>query len=252
MSEEKPRLVITTVGTSLIEKLSKEYIKVKGLHVKNELYDHDFSRQMESLQKECADMVTSEAESKFTVENDEVQSALVKLKELNLGLDALFAPAEIASLWRLNLNEGQDKIILLNSDTPEGVFCARVIAHYFRKFIEMDNDMDKGVLKVEGLQVENAVDFKNCGLKALKGTVNSIIEKYGGKREIIFNITGGFKAVIPYLTILAWESNKDLVYIFEESESLIKIKRPKEISVSYDDLINNTEIVTERPTGPIG
>lgn len=43
--------------------------------------------------------------------------------------------------------------------------------------------------------------------------------------KIVLNISGGFKATIPYLTILAQLYNYDLAYVHEEGKALIDIKR---------------------------
>ncbi len=52
---------------------------------------------------------------------------------------------------------------------------------------------------IQGLDVKNADEFSNTGLPNL---IERLKEIGINKEKIILNITGGYKGVIPYLTIL--------------------------------------------------
>ena len=51
--------------------------------------------------------------------------------------------------------------------------------------------------------------------------------------EVIFNIAGGYKGVIPYMTIMALINNWCIYYIFEGSQTVIKIPRVP-IKIDYN------------------
>jgi guanosine-3',5'-bis(diphosphate) 3'-pyrophosphohydrolase len=42
-------------------------------------------------------------------------------------------------------------------------------------------------------------------------------------KSVVFNVTGGFKAVVPYLTLLGMFENVGIVYVYEESDELIRL-----------------------------
>jgi hypothetical protein len=47
----------------------------------------------------------------------------------------------------------------------------------------------------------------------------------GFYKNVAFNISGGYKGIIPYLALMGFVNNCDIYYIFEESEELIRIPR---------------------------
>lgn len=73
---------------------------------------------------------------------------------------------------------------------------------------------------IENLQIWNKRDF-NKGMSNLIYEIYRISEYYW--ENIIINITGGYKATIPYLTILAQLNQCPIYYIFEDTDVLIKI-----------------------------
>lgn len=73
---------------------------------------------------------------------------------------------------------------------------------------------------IKGLQVKDRKKF-NEGMSNL---ITEIYKIAGGSWDnVIINITGGYKATIPFLTILAQVNRCRMYYIFEETDSLIKI-----------------------------
>ena len=51
-----------------------------------------------------------------------------------------------------------------------------------------------------------------------------------------FNITGGFKGIIPFATILAFEKRILLMYLYETSNDLIIIDPPCDFSYSFENM----------------
>jgi hypothetical protein len=80
-----------------------------------------------------------------------------------------------------------------------------------------------------GLQVRNQDSFQRDGLKHLIDRIHTLIA--GNVRDVLLNVTGGYKAVIPYLSILGQIEKIPLRYIFEDSNALIKIPR---LPINFD------------------
>jgi hypothetical protein len=72
---------------------------------------------------------------------------------------------------------------------------------------------------VKGLQIKNATQFETEGFNNLL----TIIQKYKTKNNTILNISGGYKAVIPYLTLFAQLEEIPLKYMYEDSGELITV-----------------------------
>jgi len=239
-TENKSKLVITTVGTSFIEKLGMENVKDHdGSFVENSIYNPDLSR---NILERCKKQSTEEAEAYFSADNHLMKQALECLIKNLTDPDthAKFATAEIASLWKIGLKKN-DRVVLLYSDTPEGVFCARVNAMFISQSkmarCELGHDADKDVRKVAGLKIKDEKEFKDMGLKNLEKIIDELVKN----QEVwILNITGGFKGVVPWASIFAWNNNGIIAYIFEESDQMIYVGKPKSwIPWSYEVLEPN-------------
>ena len=83
---------------------------------------------------------------------------------------------------------------------------------------------------VEGLQVSDGRRFQEEGMRNLLGAIREIAGGY--YRNLIFNITGGYKATIPYLSVVAMLKAIPVYYIFEDSQTLIRIP-PAPVSIEY-------------------
>jgi len=164
------------------------------------------------------------------------------------------ASAEIKSLIKIKekLKEDELEIYLLYSDTALGRLAAEII----EEFLPLYDDFGKAeikIKKIENLQIWDKKDFK-------KGLINLIltIDKIAGGdyQDLIINITGGYKATIPYLTILAQVNRLPIYYIFEDTENLIEIPYiPIDVNYSifekHKDLFKKLEKekITEIPKG---
>lgn len=132
------------------------------------------------------------------------------------------ASAEIKSLIKIQ-EELQDPIAvcLLTTDTITSNVCAELIKDNFKDnegikiYFNPETDM------IKGLQVNNSDLFVKDGLINLVERVKDITDnRY---EDVILTITGGYKALIPYMTIIGQIYNIPIYYIFEETDELIKI-----------------------------
>ncbi len=193
------------------------------------------------------------------------------------------ASAEINTLYHLGISIG-DKIVFLTSDTDEGELTAKSLA----KFLKSKN-YDCTVRRIKGLQIK---DKKRFDCEGIPNITDEIIKEYENAHysfNIVLIATTGFKATIPYITLIGMVFHLPIKYIFEYSDSIIdlppipiefdlerlKLLEPvidrimsdylkfddlkKEIGASHDELTNllndilieEDGLVTLRPTGRI-
>ena len=83
-----------------------------------------------------------------------------------------------------------------------------------------------GIDVIRNLQVEDSVSFSREGMPNLFQRINYIKNwEAGGSQNLAINITGGYGATLPYLTIFAQLEGVPLYYNFEGQEELITIPR---------------------------
>lgn len=156
-----------------------------------------------------------------------------RLADMDLDSEAgrIRASAELNSLHRLKLDQN-DRAILLATDTADGRACAQAVKSILVTHFGMLEEYVK-VIRVPGLQVRDADKLRRIGLPALVEETLKFIEdpqlRYGG--EIILNPTGGFKGVVPFLTVLGMLFSLRTVYVFEFANSLISLPP---LPVSFD------------------
>ncbi|MCX8082694.1 MAG: putative CRISPR-associated protein [bacterium] len=211
------KCVITTVGTSAIEKAG-----INTDTFKDKPYEY-FDTFREDLAKKKREIY--ENLSKYNLKVSE------HLKKL---------PAEIKSLAKLRVDENT-KNYLLVSDTAECRLCSEFLKDYMKEKFSSEAD----IKRIKGLQVKALQIFQKEGLYNLVDTLLDIINFYQSSVPVL-NITGGYKATIPYLTIIAQIKKVPIYYIFEEEENLISIPNVpiiinKEIFNKYNDIFIELE-----------
>jgi putative CRISPR-associated protein (TIGR02619 family) len=135
------------------------------------------------------------------------------------------ASAEIKSLIKIN-KKFNDKIEahLICTDTILSVVAAEIIQDWFNQAPgEVNVIYNKDEREhIEDLQVSNYGDLMEKGLKNLINKIENITVGCR-KEDLLFNITGGYKAIIPYLTFMAAIHECRIFYIFEDNDNLIEI-----------------------------
>lgn len=64
--------------------------------------------------------------------------------------------------------------------------------------------------------------FLNVGVTNLIETVGDLTQGYH-TQEVVINITGGYKAIIPYITLIAQMKGFELFYLYEKTKRLAYI-----------------------------
>ncbi|MBI3795796.1 MAG: hypothetical protein HY268_02365 [Deltaproteobacteria bacterium] len=186
--------------------------------------------------------------------------------------------AEVSSLYALmtdkKLEPEECRIVLLATDSPEGVFAARLNKRVIAQRLfgcapenvldwhsEADNDRlgrmlsQIPILKVDGLQVGDALTFERRGNLSLQRAIYSQ-ESYLGPEDLkIVNVTGGFKGVIPIVVGIAWKHDWEVTYLYEETEHYLILQRPKWIRLppgkeTIEKIDEPASQPKARPAGP--
>jgi len=195
--------IITTVGTSLFENYHKKYRDTAF----EDLYD--FFKNNEISAKE--------------LDKQELRKkSLIDKFNSNYFKNNFDASAEIKSLIKLQEELKEDfDIYLLHSDTALGRLAAEIIKDNISLYEEYGLKISRvDIHLIEELKIQNRQKFIQ-GMQELINNIYKISQNYWG--NVVINITGGYKATIPYLTILAQVNQCPIYYIFENTDALIQI-----------------------------
>lgn len=154
-------------------------------------------------------------------EKDRIERIKNKIDEwLKRSVDKTNACAEIKSLAKLRKELKEDlEIYFLSSDTIPSKLAMEIIEQRWSDFNEL-KDCKFHTDVINDLQIKDRSKF-NSGMVNLINKVYKIANEYW--QDVIINITAGYKATLPYLTILAQVNKCPIYYIFEDTDALIKI-----------------------------
>jgi CRISPR/Cas system-associated protein Csm6 len=148
---------------------------------------------------------------------DEIKRALKKYIERT---DASVS-AEIDSIIKI-ANEYKEEcdVYLIATDTIQSPICAEYIQKWFEQkntaFISTIHFRNSAEFIIEDLQVKEKQAFERKGLTNLFDKINAIAGEYWD--NIVFNITGGYKSLIPFMSITAQINNVLTYYNFQETK----------------------------------
>jgi len=195
--------IITTVGTSLFENYHKKYRDKTFEDLYNFFKDNEISaKELDNHELRKKNLIDNFNSNYFKNNPD--------------------ASAEIKSLIKLQEELKEDfDIYLLHSDTALGRLAAEIIKDNISLYEECGLKISKvDIHPIENLQIQNRQKFIK-GMQELINNIYKISQNYWG--NVVINITGGYKATIPYLTILAQVNQCPIYYIFENTDALIQI-----------------------------
>lgn len=206
------KLVITTVGTSIIEK----NINTPG---EKTLYERIEKQEIKSDDTKVSRFVT------------DIIRSVRKNFDSNIGappsdIDNRLS-AEIASLWIMQkngiINRDDDKIALLYSDTLEGKLAADINEEILREkagFGNISRERLPGIRGTDANAFEQAVNGNKLGeiLENLKSN--------NAPGPCLICFSGGYKGLVPVLAVFASPiiNNINMYYLFEKSDSVVCYK----------------------------
>lgn len=188
-------LVITSVGTSLLENCRETYRELEN--------DYAYLKDSPAF--------LWESNQKRIEKVRKVLLSWAKVKE--------DTSAEIKSLLKIRAHVKEEITgQLIATDTILSRLAAEVLCSVLKKEMIMNFEPEKDVIK--GLQVRDRKKFEKEGLVNLAARIEELAP---ASTETGINITGGYKAIIPYLTILGQVHGHRLYYTFEDTDELILI-----------------------------
>ncbi len=133
--------------------------------------------------------------------------------------------AEIKSIAKIIEKLGKDEeyeLYFLCSDTCTSRMVAEILTDYFNKTTNENTkaNFNPGDDVISKLQIDNVKDFKE-GMTNLIDRIYQIASGYF--ENIVLNITGGYKATIPFMTIMGQVNEIPIYYTFENADALISI-----------------------------
>ena len=199
--------IITTIGTSLVTNVINPLRSKCNLSDEEKLALDAFSKLQQKDYKEKSNYQKEyDALKKFIIDRVEFsEKTSAEIKSLiNIAKDSKFQNQYL-------------EIIPIATDTILAPMCAEMLKVLIEKNL---NNIDVNYSEqyiIEDLQVGDYKRYKK-GLINLLNKLNTF-----SNEELLLNITGGFKGVIPYMTIYGQVNNIPLFYIFEFTSSLIEI-----------------------------
>ncbi len=146
-----------------------------------------------------------------------------RLKGFDLASEAgrVGASAELNILHRLPVRP-EDEVVLFSTDTAEGRVCTEELARAIGSELGVESVL---IERVQGLQVRDAETLRHTGLTNLTRQLIRYLDdpqrRYGGGCVLCPN--GGFKGVVPFLTMLGMVFRAPVVYVFEFAETVISL-----------------------------
>lgn len=212
--------VITPVGTSLFT----NYLKENGA-------DGTFRRYYMGIEERCAS----------DWNNSAIRTAIGRLEQTSrefISKVEAKAAAELQSTDKIqNVLDDDINVYLLASNTIESRLAAKILSGnvaggILGNQVSVNFNPDQDV--ISGLQVRNRKNFLRKGMNALIRRIEQINSTLVGRdQSLAINITGGYGATLPYLTIYAQLKGVRLYYNFQDSNELIEIP-PSPLSIDWD------------------
>lgn len=206
--------IITTVGTSLVE---NNNISTNGLTDKNFLQRDELAIFYTNTEKTLTNLID---------------------QKNNIAISA-----EITSITKIQEQLQEPVIVhLVCTDTILSPLCAKYIKKWLLKpehktkwqITEVKFEWKYGNHIVEGLRLKSKSGgtevnaFKEKGIKNLIEALSKVTDK-----EAIINITGGYKGVIPIMTMYAQLKKLSIMYTYEGSEEVIELDN-NNLPISFD------------------
>lgn len=229
--------IITSVGTSIFENclncLNNNNILGQLHSLKTEPFGNwkKHSNKIICIKKKVTEAV-SEENYKRGYPSAEIKS-LIKIKEQ----------------YENKCKNKKITVYLIAADSIAAVMAAELIKEYFEKKKEYNiqvkfkgnyfdegnvvkGNVDKGNV-VKGLIINNKERFEKEGLLNLLRCILKAkeIDNLFDEKNTALNITGGYKALVPYFTFIGQIYSLPTYYIYEDTEELIKVPQ---LPLEYD------------------
>ena len=216
-----PRLVISTVGTSLLT----NQIDTDD--------DDEWSKQLEQTANYTTDEINQYYQGIGKIINQLKQRAEEKLYDDDTDVEEIRkASAELNGIYGLydkKLDRGiSDTHLLIATDTAQG----RVTAGILESFLQHKGLTNISTCIQSDLSTKSTSTFTEGMAKLIPFIQQTILDCKKDKYQICFNLVGGFKALQGYFNTIGMFYADEIIYVFEGSNEVIKIpKLPVKVDV---------------------
>ncbi len=221
-----PRLVISTMGTSLLTNQIKERTDPK-----------DWKRRLNETANFSYEEVSKYHEDILDIINNLRQRAEEKLYDDDTDVSPLReASAELNGIYGLynkKIEQGiPDTHLLIATDTAQGIVTAEIVESFLRS---------KGLVNTStciqpGLSISSSNTFVEGMAKLIPSMQKTILDCKKSKYDICFNLVGGFKALQGYFNTIGMFYADEIIYVFEGSNEVITIPRLP-VNVDIDKIV---------------
>lgn len=239
MNTRKPKVIVSTVGISLLTNalsVGEQYASWRSRlnRAANLTTDQIESADPELLAKVkyiCKDALSS-------LRNAGVPERRGMSAELN-GIYGIYKN-------RLDRSSSSDAHFLVCTDT----FLGRATSEVLQRFL-----MEAGITAVnpvipQNLRTSTTKDFSDGAKQLIRWCHETLTEYASSGYHIVFNLVGAFKALQGYMTAIGMFYADEIVYIFEGTESSM-ITIPKlPVKVDAKCLIDRAALVSMLESGP--
>lgn len=139
--------------------------------------------------------------------------------------------AETKSIHKIiNGNKANFTVHLIATDTVLSILAAEIICTWLNTKgytalfcipIKLEKQIRDSLYVIKNLRIKNNEDYQD-GFLNLVEVVDKLIDGHG-KDNVILNITGGYKAIIPIMTLVGQLKEVPLNYIYEDSDKLVEV-----------------------------
>jgi putative CRISPR-associated protein (TIGR02619 family) len=207
----KPRLVISTVGTSLLtNQISKKksesdwFYRLQDTANRTEKEIENGSKIYEIIQD-----LKQRAEEKLA------QANTIEIREASAELNGIYG------LYEDQLDLGaQDLHFLVTTDTAQGQVAAKILENFLRI-----HKISTEIYTPKNLSTASTEKFTNGIDELLKWIDELIPDDKSSAYKICFNLVGGFKAIQGFANTIGMFYADEIIYIFEGSQEFIRIPR---------------------------
>ena len=218
----KKQAIISTVGTSLFA----NYIEWSENDIKNR----------QSINKELKAIETLAAAAEYSFSQKQAFDSIKASVEnwLNSDSEKKDYSAEISSIKKFveekNLSKDDFQLYFIATDTALSKLAMELIMNYFKEKFGT-KDVVSGKV-AEGLRLNNKDAYESEGFNNLLRIIDEI--KMQGNERLVFNISGGYKGIIPYMTIYAQLIKANIFYLYEDASDIIEIPNlPMSLKINY-------------------
>lgn len=218
-----PRLVISTVGTSLLTNQIDRDIDpdrwITRLRQTANYTDEQISKYHEDV-LQIINELKQRAEEKLNSPDTDIE----EIREASAELNGIYG------LYKEQLEQGiSDTHLLIATDTAQG----RITAEIVESFLKRKGLNNTSVFVQSGLSIASSHTFTEGMAKLITSMQENIRACKNSKYQICFNLVGGFKALQGYFNTIGMFDADEIIYVFEGTNEVIKIpKLPVKVDIT--------------------